>query len=224
MSETISLEHALRILKKHRLKILIFTLLGALLSAMITFFLIPPRYEAQTEILVSPAEGVTITNNDNIENSLQLIHTYRDIIGSETVLEQVVVNLGLTQSTSELSEQISVGNEDQSQILRVTVIDANPGQAERIANEIAAVFQDTVMAVMNVDNVSIMSPAIIGADVTPISPDPLINIIVGIIAGLLIGLTFIFMKEFLDKSVADESDVQTFIGIPVIGSITRFEE
>ncbi|GAB3063977.1 YveK family protein [Salinicoccus sesuvii] len=224
MSETISLEHALRILKKHRLKIVIYTLLGGLLSAVITFFLIPPRYEAQTEILVSPAEGVTMTNNENIENSLQLIHTYRDIIGSETVLEQVVSNLELEQSTSALSEQISVRNEDQSQILRVTVIDGNPGQAERIANEIAVVFQDTVMAIMNVDNVSIMSPATIGAEGAPISPDPLINITVGIIASLLVVLTFIFMREFLDKSVADENDVQTFIGIPVVGSITRFEE
>ncbi|WP_020008209.1 YveK family protein [Salinicoccus albus] len=224
MEESVNLEKVLEILKKNMISILLSALLVGGVAALITFFLISPRYEAQTQILVSQSEGSTQVDNQDIEASLQLIHTYRDIIKSPIVLETVISNLGLQQTMPELSEQISVDNEDQSQVLNVTVLDESAEDAEAIANEAAEVFQAQITGVMNIDNVSILSPAILEADTNPVSPQPLVNITIGIVAGLLLGLTVAFSRAFFDKSVKNETDAEKHLNIPVVGSIEKFED
>ncbi|KIH71415.1 YveK family protein [Salinicoccus roseus] len=223
MEETVNLEKVLDILKNNRTSIILWTLLGLLVALVITYYVISPRYEAQTQVLVSQPED-TMVNNENIETSLQLVQTYRDIILDRGTLVEVIDNLGLEHSVSDLADQIEVGNQDQSQVIAITVGDETIEGAESIANEVAAVFQDRVMEVMNVDNVSILSPAVIEPDTDPVSPQPLINITVGLVIGLLIGMTLAFAKSILDKSVRNEGDAEKYLGLPVVGSVAKFED
>ena len=125
---------------------------------------------------------------------------------------------------SELSSQITVDNQDQSQVIAVRVVDGTPEEAEAIANEVATVFQEQVMEIMNVDNVSVLAPAGVGMDIEPVSPQPAINITMGLVIGLLAGLAWAFARALLDKSVRNEADAQKLIGLPVVGSIAKFEE
>lgn len=224
MRESINLEKALEIIKKNMISIIILTLTVGVIAALITFFLIPPRYQAQTQILVSQAEETENMNDQDIETSLQLIGTYSDILQSSIVLENVINNLELDKSFSSLSEQITVINQEQSQVLTVTVTDASMEEAQRIVNEIVNVFQEQVTSIMNVDNVSILSPSNLEADTESVSPNPLINITVGIVVGLLLGLTLAFSRAYFDKSVRDEEDAEHYLGMPVVGSIARIEE
>ena len=223
MEESVNLEKVLEIIKQNRTSIILWTLSLGIIAALVTFFLIPPQYEAKTQVLVSQPED-TVIDNENIQTSLQLVHTYRDIILDRGTLEEVIGNLGLEQEVPELAGQIDVSNQDQSQVLAVTATDGSPEGAERIANEVATVFQDRAVEVMNVDNVSILSPAVMEADTPPVSPQPVINITIGIVIGLLIGLSLAFARSFLDKSVRDEEDVERALNLPVIGSIEKFED
>ncbi|MBY8908376.1 capsule biosynthesis protein [Salinicoccus roseus] len=223
MEETVNLEKVLDILKNNRTSIILWTLLGLLVALVITYYVISPRYEAQTQVLVSQPED-TMVNNENIETSLQLVQTYRDIILDRGTLVEVIDNLGLEHSVSDLADQIEVGNQDQSQVIAITVGDETVEGAESIANEVAAVFQERVMEVMNVDNVSILSPAVIEPDAAPVSPQPLINITVGLVIGLLIGMTLAFARSILDKSVRNEGDAEKYLGLPVVGSVAKFED
>lgn len=223
MEETVNLEKVLDIIKTNRTSIILWTLLGLLVALVITYYVISPRYEAQTQVLVSQPED-TMVNNENIETSLQLVQTYRDIILDRGTLVEVIENLGLEHSVSDLADQIEVGNQDQSQVIAITVGDETVEGAESIANEVAAVFQERVMEVMNVDNVSILSPAVIESDTAPVSPQPLINITVGLVIGLLVGMTLAFARSILDKSVRNEGDAEKYLGLPVVGSVAKFED
>lgn len=224
MRESINLEKALEIIKKNITSIIILTLVVGIIAALITIFLIPPRYQAQTQILVSESEETEITSDQDIETSLQLIGTYSDILQSPIVLENVINNLELDKSFSSLSEQITVVNQEQSQVLTVTVTDESMEEAQRIVNEIVNVFQEQVTSIMNVDNVSILSPSNLEADTEPVSPNPLINITVGIVVGLLLGLTLAFSRAYFDKSVRNEEDAEYYLDMPVVGSIARIDE
>src|SRR5699024_10357999 len=156
MRESVNLEKALEIVKKNMTSIIVLTLVMGLIAALITFFLIPPRYQAQTQILVSESEETENMNDRDIETSLQLIGTYSDILQSPIVLENVINNLELDTSFSSLSEQVVVTNQEQSQVLSVTVTDGSMEEAQRIVDEIVSVFQEQVTSIMNVDNVSIL--------------------------------------------------------------------
>ncbi|WP_411843759.1 YveK family protein [Salinicoccus sp. HZC-1] len=225
MEETLNLEDILDVIKRNLIMIISLTLLFGALAAFATAFLMTPQYEAKTQILVSQAqESDAAVNNQNIQASLQLINTYRDIIKSPTVLDDVVANLDLEQTTSALSNQIAVSNQDQSQVVTVTVTDEVAENGEIIANEVATVFQEKVADVMSVDNVSILAPADIGENPSPVSPQPLINIAIGLILGALLGLGIAFLRAFLDKRVTTEEEMQKYLDLPVLGTVAKFDK
>lgn len=224
MEETLNLEDILEVIKKNILMIVVMTLWFGCIAAYVTFSLITPQYEAKTQILVSQAQNAEAINNQDIQASLQLINTYRDIIKSPTVLDEVVSNLELQETSSAISNKIEVTNQDQSQVLTVTVTDESALRAEYIANEVAAVFQNTVPEVMNVDNVSVLAAADVGENPSPVSPQPMINIAIGLILGLLIGLGFAFLRAFMDKRIQTEEDVEKHLDLPVLGTVARFKK
>lgn len=224
MEETLNLEDILEVIKKNFLMIAIMTLLFGCIAAYGTIFLMTPQYEAKTQILVSQSQETEVVNNQDIQASLQLINTYRDIIKSPTVLDDVVDNLELQESSTAISNKIEVTNQDQSQVLTVTVTDESAQRAEDIANEVAAVFQNTVPEVMNVDNVSVLAAADVGENPSPVSPQPVINIAIGLILGLLIGLGIAFLRAFMDKRVQTEEDVEKYLDLPVLGTVARFKK
>ena len=224
MEETLNLEDILEVIKKNLWMIISLMLLFGAIAAFATALLMTPQYEANTQILVSQSENAESVNNQDIQASLQLINTYRDIILSPTVLDDVVDSLGLEQSTGALANQITVNNQDQSQVITVTVSDENPQNAEVIANEIALVFQDRITEVMNVDNVSILAEANVGDDPSPVSPQPLVNIAIGLILGALLGVGIAFLRAFLDKRVTTEEEIKKHLDLPVLGTIAKFEK
>lgn len=223
MGDSLNLEAVLKILRKNVFLIITLTLLSGIFMALMTFFLMTPKYEAETQILISQPETRGTVNNQDIETSLQLITTYRDIIQSPVILEEVIGNLELDMPIRELSEQIAVSNQDQSQVITVTVTDDAIGDAIVIADEVAAVFQERVIEIMDVDNVSVLAPANLEANTSPVAPDPIINIVLGLVAGMIAGVTLAFGRAFFDKSVRNEEDVSRHLSIPVIGSIDKFE-
>lgn len=103
-----------------------------------------------------------------------------------------------------ISNKIEVTIQDQSQVLTVTVTDESVQRAKYIANDVASVFQNTVPEVMNVDNVSVLAVADVGENPTPVSPQPVINMAIVLILGMLIGLGLAFLKAFMDKRIQTE--------------------
>ncbi|MCD2136467.1 YveK family protein [Salinicoccus halitifaciens] len=228
MGDSVNLEIVLKIIRQNAVSIFLFAVITGLLMALVTFFLLTPKYEAETQILVSQPESGGIIDNQNVETSLQLINTYRDIILNPLVLGEVSDNLvdsqGIELTTRELSKMITVSNEDQSQVITVSVVADSIEEAAIIADEIASVFQQEVSEIMNVNNVSILASAFMDADTDQVSPNTVINITVGLVIGLMLGLGLAFTRAFFDKSVRNEEDVERHLSIPVIGSIDRFEK
>ena len=77
---------------------------------------------------------------------------------------------------------------------------------------------------MNVDNVSILSPAIAMGSQTPVSPNPPLNILLGAIVGLGIGAVTALILRYLDTTLRGEKDIQDVLGIPVLGAISPMNE
>ena len=74
----------------------------------------------------------------------------------------------------------------------------------------------------NTSSISIVEPAI-----TPFQqyrPKPKLNILIGLIAGLLLGLAFAFLREALDRSVKSPEDLEKLTGLPVLGLIPKINK
>lgn len=222
MEEEISLVELFDILKKHFRVIILTTVLTAVIAAIYTFFLVTPKYQASTEMLVSHSSDSTTQNmtQQDINTSIQLINTYSDIIRNDVTLDPVIEDLGLDMTAKELREDITVQTENDSQVFSIQVQNENPYQATEIANTVADYFQKEIYEIMNVDNVTIISSAIPNVD--PISPNNMLNVIIGVLLGGMIGIGIVFVYELTDNTVKSAEYVEETTGWTNLGQITVF--
>lgn len=225
MEETISLQELFTTLKKRFGLIVILTILAVAIAGVISYTLLTPIYQTSTQILVNQeqTEASQLTNQ-NIQTDLQLINTYSVIIKSPAILDQVAEQLDLGLTTDQLNSKITVSNAENSQVVNVAVEDADPAIAVDIANTTADVFQAEILELMNVDNVSILSPAVLKDNPTPIKPNPLLNMAIAGVIGLMLGVGIAFLLEYLDTTIKSDQDIEDVLGIPVLGMISPIEE
>ncbi len=67
----------------------------------------------------------------------------------------------------------------------------------------------------------IVTPATVPS--SPIKPNFVNNISLGVFVGIILGLIFAFIVEHLDTSIATIEEVETFLGLPVIGVIPHIQ-
>lgn len=228
MEETISLEEIFSIIKKRMKLIITFTLGAAIIAAIISYFFLTPIYQSSTQFIVNQAKnqdrsGEFQIDQSTIRTNVELINTYKVIITSNAILDVVIENLNLTYSPGYLKENINVSNEQNSQVVTVSVKDADPQLATAIANETVAVFQELIPDIMNVDNVSVLTEAITPDNPSPVEPKPMLNVAIATVLGLMIGVGLAFLLEYLDTKVYTEKDLED-LGIPMIGKIYAIEQ
>jgi len=224
MIETISLREIYGILKNKIRLILAITIAIMMITALISYYFITPIYQTSTQLLISQKQSEMIIDSQSIDIDLQLVGTYSEIIKSPIILDQVVSQLELDMSYQEIKEKVNVEFAENSQLLNIFVTDPDPAVAVAIANKVAEVFETEIMELMNIDNVSILSPAVVLENQTPVSPNPPLNILLSAIVGLVIGATIAMVLRYLDTTIRVEEDVTDLLGLPVLGAISPMND
>lgn len=219
MEEEISLVELFGILKKRIAWIINATLLGVLLAAVYTFFVAVPEYSSTTQLIVNRTQQSEVIQQSDINTNVQLINTYKDILKSPVVLDEVRKELDLDLTHNALSNKISIATQDNSQVFNIQVNDGNPFDAATIANTVASVFQEELPDIMNVDNVSVISESV--PNETPISPNNTLNLAIGLVLGGMIGVGLAFLLEFMDNTVKDETFIVEELGWTSLGIISE---
>ncbi|MCM3771786.1 Wzz/FepE/Etk N-terminal domain-containing protein [Priestia aryabhattai] len=225
MEETISLKELFQTLKKRLWLIGLIMIIAAIISAVVSFFILTPIYQSKTQILVNQAKSdQQLYTGTEVQTNIQLINTYNVIIKSPAILDKVKEELNLNRTVDELNDQITVSSAKDSQVVEITVEDESPYIAAQIANKTAEVFQTQVSKIMKIDNVSILSKAEVKANVSPVKPQPLLNIAIAIVVGLIVGIGLAVLLEYLDNTIKTEQDIESILEVPVIGAITNIKE
>lgn len=225
MEETISLQDLFKTLKKRLLLIITAVILAVGVAAAVSFYFITPIYQSSTQILVNKTQNdPNQFTSQEIQTNLQLINTYSEIIKSPAILTKVIGNLDLNLSPSALASKITVNSAQNSQVVSISVQDPNPHVAVDIANTTTEVFQEDIQRLMNVDNVNILSPAVLATDPKPIKPDPYLNMAIAAVIGLMLGVGIAFLLEYLDTTVKTEQDIEDLIDLPILGVVSPIIE
>lgn len=225
MEETISLQELAQTIKKRLGLILAITLIATIISGVVSYFVLTPVYQATTQLLVNQEKtDMPAYNVGDIQTNLQLINTYNVIIKSPAILGLVVEDLALEDMSVEaLNSKIAVSSVGDSQVVTINVNDPDPYIARDIANTTASIFQKEIVNLMNVNNVSILAEATASDLQQPIKPNPVLNMAIALVVGLMLGVGLAFLLEYLDNTIKTEQDIEKLLELPILGSISSMD-
>ena len=181
-----------------------------------------PKYQASAIMIVNTRQDTTSNvTSDQINSATKLVSTYSIIIKSDTVLQQVINNLGLNLTYPELAGRVTVSAVDDTQVMKVTVLSDNPEWARQVCEQITVVSPDVILESVEAGSVKVISSASINPD--PVSPNTMRNTAMGGVAGLVISLGIIFLTVLLDNKINTEEDVTKYLDLTVVGVIPEYE-
>jgi capsular polysaccharide biosynthesis protein len=156
-----------------------------------------------------------------------MINTYKDIITQPVILDQAAKDLHksgqFSGTAADLAESLTISNNQNSQVVKVTAQATSPYVARDIANAVTHVFQSKITKIMaNAKNVSIISQAKLNKG--KVSPRPMLNLAVGLLAGLVIGILLAFIRELTDTTVKAPEFITDTLNLPLLGSISDMDE
>ncbi len=229
MEETISLKEIFEILKKHIALIIFSMFVGIGLAGAITFFVITPQYSSRAQLIVTlPQNENTNSNLNDVNYNLQMLNTYKDIIKEGDALalqvqERLAKDYDIQLTPGQIKENLEVTQSQNSQMFSISAKSDKAIDAEHIANTAAEVFQDTVKDVLtNVDKITIVSKAT--ASSTPVSPNNKLNLAIGLLLGLIVGVGLAFLMQLLDRTVKDSRFVTDNLEFTILGTVPQMTQ
>lgn len=226
--EELDLKELFNIFWERKLEIVVILLISIVIGAVYSFLIVEPKYTSYTTVLLTQGTGKeqnetssSITQSDLTLNS-NLVATYRDIITSRAVLQEVISNLNIRGLTEEnLKKSITVNQKSATEILEIKVTNANPNYAEIIANKTTEVFSKKVGEIFKINNVYIVDKA--EASQTPSNINHTKDIVIFMFVGIVIACGYVLLVNMIDNTVKTEADIEKITGLKVLASIPNYD-
>ncbi len=216
------LKQYLRVLREQWWLVAACTLV-ALAAAAAVAFTQTPKYAAKVQLFVAAADQQSSTSGAYQGGlfSQQRVKSYAAIVNSEPVVTAVRRQLGLTSSVSSIQNEITASAPLDTVLVDVTVTDTNPARARDIANAVGTQFSSLVNTLettagqkVSPVKVSTVQPAVLPK--SPVSPNKKLDLALGLLVGLALGVGLAVLRETLDTTVGDRDKVAELVGAPVL--------
>ena len=221
--DEIYFQDLLQLLKRYLHVFVISVLVMGLAGFAVSKILITPKYESAVMMIVNTKqENSTTVTNDNITSAQNLVSTYSVIVKSNTVLDQVIEKLGLDLKYRDLYDMVYVNAVDDTQIMRIAVRDTDPVRAEQIVSELAKISPAIIVDAAEAGSCKVISK--VTTSERPVYPSTKRNVALAMAIGLLLSILYAVLRELTrEVHIVDDSDVQKYLGLPIIGVIPEVE-
>lgn len=224
MEEEIDLKSIFQMLWDRKIAIIAIILICIVAGFIYTTFFVSPVYQATSTAILTSNSGeegqVSVTQSEVTLNN-SLLSTYQGIATSDSVVSKVISNLGLNISADTLKSQITVTSTTNTQIIKITVENADPSLAAKIANEIRQVFTERVAELYDMQNIKPLDDAKVPTSPSNVNHMKDIIIFAGI--GIVLAVAYVFIANLLDNTVKSSSDIEKATGLNVIAEIPVYE-
>lgn len=213
-------------LRKQWIVIAVLTLLGAAGGYGLAQTM-PDMYRSTASAYASTVNGET--TNELVQGSTyvqNLVQSYAAMAQSPYVLEPVIDDLDLDMSVKDLAKSVTADTPLNTVIVDITVSNGDPERARAIAAAVTSSLADAVADISprGVEDaptvqLTIISPAT--APLAPYSPDTRMIAAIGAVMGLLLGLAWAVVREFVDTRIRTQKDIEAVTDSPVLAEIGR---
>lgn len=190
-----------------------------------------PVYQAEAQLFVSVQTGSDDASAANQGNNFaqQRVTSYAAIVSSPLVLEPVIADLGLTDGAAGLSGRVTASVPLNTNLLNVVVTDTDPARAAQVANAVSSQFARVIADLekpadtgRSLVKVTVVRQA--GVPTAPIEPRAALNLALGGLLGLMLGVGLAVLRETLDTTVKSSDDIariDTAEGVSILGGIAH---
>lgn len=221
---------------KRRLIIIVLTLVVTLSLGILSCFVIKPLYKSDVSVIIGKTQSTVNNSSSNYYDVMlyqTMVQTYSKLTISRAVAEDVIKKLDLKTTNMEtlVSTHMTVANllamvtvtpEKDTQFLTISVISKDQIQTMNIANQFAKSLKDISMKINKIDIVMVIDEA--GLSTINDSPKPVRNIAIAMFIGIVFSAFLVFLLEYLDNTIKTKEDVESVIGLPVIGTISLIKK
>ena len=225
---SITLSDILRVLRKNWILIAIITVFIFAAGTFYTFVIADKTYKATSTISVevpTTSEKVSVTEAGNsVTASLRYVQSIAEFVKSEAVMSAVSERYKDITTYGKLRSATSVNYDTTSIIISITVTDKEKANtsllAKGIAEELAKYSTDSEDTSVNDKFLCTIKLRDEGKYVYKASPNEKLYLIVSALAGLVLSLVVVFIKEFASSKFQTPDEVKV-LGYPIINTLVN---
>jgi capsular exopolysaccharide synthesis family protein len=215
-------------LLKHWLAVVLCVIAGAGLAIALTAVM-TPQYQSTASLYVAArTPGQSSGTSDVLQGSnyaRQAVLSYVQVADQDKVLDPVVQELGLDMTAAELAQRIEAKSPTNTVLINITATDPSAKMAADIANATARSLSKVIQEDLekpdpntpNLINVTQTQQALVATK--PSSPNFFLNLAVGIVAGLALGVGLAWLRSVLDTRIQTTEDLRNVTGAALLGTI-----
>lgn len=204
--------------------IVISTVLATLLGFVMAFYVVAPKYSSSAEILVQAKD---VNENYSFLESQRALETLADVLRSEVVLEQVIVDLGAQGkglTVSQIKSNLSISYKTTSLLIRLSYTDLDPTITDVVVNQVVdttKTLTDDGLTLPSLKNSFVILKR--GNEGTYASPNKPLYLVVGFMLGAIVGAGIVLIIEFSRTTYRTKEEIEADLEIQVIGMIPEFD-
>lgn len=186
---------------------------------------VTPMYSTSVSFYVnnaSPQQNSDTVSGSNLSVSRQLVETYVNIITSNRVMEKVSNALDGSYSVGSLKGMVSSSQVGDTEIFNIRVTHANPVEAAKIANTIAAIAPDEISYLIDGSSARVIDAAQVPTARS--SPDYTRTTMTGIVVGCALAIAYITLLHLTDVRIKTEEDLLDNYELPILGRVPDFAQ
>lgn len=210
----------------------IFRGLPIILAAMLVFgaaswaftrFMIKPRYASTAKMIaISNTEktGEIYTTAEH-NAAVALVNTTAEIIKTDMVLDIVhdeLAKSNLNYSSAKLKSMLTINSLNETEVFSVKVTGTKRQDLPLIVNTVCRVAAEQVGGIMKAGSTSVLEES---SSASLVSPNITRNTILGVLAGMVLAMAFVIIRELYDTTIWTEDDLTENYDIPVLGLIPQ---
>ncbi|QAY74721.1 polysaccharide biosynthesis tyrosine autokinase [Agromyces protaetiae] len=223
----------LRVLRQNWVLIVLLTLVGV--AAASAYSLVQtPKYSSSAKVFVSTSGGASVSELQQGNTfTQQRVKTYADLATTAIVLLPVINSLGLDTTSEELAPHVTATAPLDTSLIEISVTDEDPAQAAKIATAVSESLTNVVESIETTnrpagDDGAASTPTSpvrltlvqhAAVPQAPVSPNVPLNIALGALVGLALGVGLAVLRATLDTRIRNERDVELISEAPIIGGI-----
>ncbi|MBN3554139.1 hypothetical protein JYA63_07690 [Fictibacillus nanhaiensis] len=214
MQEKMNIIDTINVLKRRKTIISVTTLTLFLFSCLVIVYFMSPSYQYSREVLVGGLQ-----QDNTVNGNLQLINSYKDVIKSQIVMETLKKELNLNRSSTDIRNQISVLNNENSQIVSIVVNDQDARLARDIALTVTAVSKEKMKRFTEEDNIQVLNETGIEESASIQFMPTVLGVVLSLIISILAGACLAIIIDSLDDKLNHPKEVEDIFNVPLLGII-----